>query len=96
MRNIKDKTSKQIERHLKGVANHWRIEILLLVASEGGITVYGIAKALGGNFKTISEHTRRLVQAGLVDKSYKGRTVTHKLSPYGKIFVSFIRTFQHS
>ena len=90
------KTSKQLERHLKGVANHWRIEMLLLVAERDGVTVEGIAEALGGNFKTISEHTRRLVQAGLLDKRYAGRTVTHTLSPYGKTITAFIRTFQHS
>ena len=90
------KTSKQLERHLKGVANHWRIEMLLLVAERDGVTVEGIAEALGGNFKTISEHTRRLVQAGLLDKRYAGRTVTHALSPYGKTITAFIRTFQHS
>ena len=92
----KVKSAKQLERHFKGIANHRRIDILLLIAAQSGIDVDGIAKQLQCNFKTISEHTRRLVQAGLVDKSYEGRTVVHKLSPYGKTIVSFIRTFQHS
>ena len=92
----KSKTAKQIERHLKGVANHWRIEILLFVAAQSGATVDEIARGVGGHFKTISEHARRLVQAGLVDKQYKGRTVVHTLSPYSRIFCVFIRTFQHS
>ena len=87
---------KQLERHFKGVANHRRIAILLLVASEKGIDVEEIAERLSCNIKTISEHTRRLVQAGLVDKAYKGRKVTHSLSPYGRTFYGFIRTFQHS
>ena len=90
------KTAKQMEWHFKGVANHRRIEILLLVASEEGITVEGVAERLQCNFKTISEHIRRLVQSGLMDKKYKGRTVAHSLSPYGKTFVSFLTTFQHS
>ena len=90
------KSAKQIERHVKGVANHWRIEILLLVAKNKGITVEGIADSLQGNNKTISEHTRRLAQAGLIDKKYVGRTISHTLSPYGKIFYKFITTFQHS
>lgn len=90
------KTTKQIERHVKGVANHRRIEILLLIAKNNGVTVEGIADMLGGNMKTISEHTRRLVQAGLIDKKYIGRSVSHTLSPYGKIFHNFITTFQHS
>mgnify|MGYP001580834074 CR=1 FL=1 len=90
------KTAKQMERHLKGVANHWRIAILFLVASERGISVDGIAENLHGNFKTISEHIRRLVQAGLVDKKYKSTTVTHSLSPYGEIFLQFLTKFSNS
>ncbi|MEK7132879.1 MAG: winged helix-turn-helix domain-containing protein [Patescibacteria group bacterium] len=90
------KNSKQLERHFKGVANHWRIEIIRIVRGHPGITVDGIADIANGNFKTISEHTRRLVHAGLINKEYSGRSVTHTLSPYGKIFVRFIETFQYS
>lgn len=92
----REKTSKQMERHFKGVANHHRIAILLLVKKNDKITVDEIADTLDSNLKTISEHTRRLVQAGLVTKQYKGRKVTHSLSPYGRTFVSFITTFSHS
>jgi len=90
------KTPKQIERHFKGAANHYRIAIILLVAERPNIIVDEIAKELSGNFKTISEHTRRLVQAGLLNKTYKGRSVLHVLSPYGERFLKFIKTFQHS
>jgi predicted transcriptional regulator len=90
------KTAKQLERHFKGVANHHRIDILLLVSESPKITVDGIAETLNKNFKTISEHTRRLVQAGLLNKKYQGRSVIHLLSPYGEKFVKFIKTFQHS
>jgi len=83
-----------MERHFKGVANHRRIEILSLVAQNAGITVEEITDSLGCNFKTISEHTRRLAQAGLINKEYRGRTVIHTLSPYGKIFYDFIKKFR--
>ncbi len=92
----KIKTAKQLERHLKGVANHRRIEILMLIAAGGGIALEDIADNLNCNIKTISEHTRRLVQAGLVNKEYRGRQVIHTLSPYGKIFYKFLQTFSHS
>lgn len=92
----KIKTGKQLERHFKGVANHRRIEILLLVRAHEGITVEDIAETLRANIKTVSEHTRRLVHAGLLNKEYQGRSVAHSLSPYGRTFVEFIRTFQHS
>jgi len=85
-----------MERHFKGVANHYRIFILGIVAEKKDITVEGITEELGANFKTISEHTRRLVQAGLINKKYRGREVIHALSPYGRIFHRFIKTFQHS
>jgi DNA-binding transcriptional ArsR family regulator len=90
----KSKTAKQMERHLKGVANHHRIEIVLLVATRDGITLESIATALGSSEKTLGEHTRRLVQAGLINKRYRGRYVEHTLSPYGKVFVRFLKSLQ--
>lgn len=90
----KIKTTKQMERHLKGVANHYRIEILLIVAEHKKITLESIVKILGANVKTTGEHTRRLYLAGLVNKKYRGKFVEHSLSPYGKTFVRFIKSFQ--
>ena len=87
------KTSKQLERYFKGVANHWRIAIVSLVSEQEGITVEEITAALGANFKTISQHTRSLVHAGLMNKEYRGRTVRHFLSRYGKALVVFVKTF---
>lgn len=90
------KTAKQMERHLKGMANHYRIEILLLVAEQEGITLEDIVKTLSANEKTIGEHTRRLFQAGLINKKYRGKFVEHTLSPYGKTFVRFLKSFQQA
>ena len=91
----KIKTAKQMERHLKGIANHYRIDILSLVAKHGGITLESIVEILDANQKTIGEHTRRLYQAGLIKKKYQGKFVEHTLSPYGKMFVKFLKSFQH-
>ena len=87
------KTAKQLERYFKGAANHRRLEILLLIDKSEGMTLEKIANVLDCNIKTISEHTRRLVQAGLLNKRYHGRTVEHSLSPYGKQFAHFARKF---
>jgi DNA-binding transcriptional ArsR family regulator len=87
------KTSKQLERYFKGAANHSRLEILHIVKGSEGITLDKIASQLHKNFKTISEHTRKLVNAGLLNKKYQGREVAHSLSPYGKKFLDFIKTF---
>ena len=93
MKTNKTKTAKQLERHFKGMANHRRIAILLLVSKDPNITLEAISESLDCNIKTISEHTRRLVQAGLLNKEYRGRKVEHRVSPYGKIFCDFISKF---
>lgn len=88
------KTAKQMERHFKGIANHYRIKILLLISARDGITLEDIVETLGANEKTLGEHTRRLFQAGLINKKYRGKFVEHTLSPYGKAFVRFLKAFQ--
>lgn len=88
------KNAKQIERHFKGIANHWRIEVMLLLSEETDLSLEKIAKRLNANFQTMAEHVRRLNVAGLVNKKYHGREVHHSLSPYGKKFASFLKTAQ--
>lgn len=88
------KTPKQMERHLKGMANHYRIAILLLVAEREGITLDNIVGELGANEKTVGEHTRRLFIAGLINKRHRGTSIEHSLSPYGKVFARFLESFQ--
>lgn len=89
------KTATQMERHLKGISNHYRIEILFFISKRQRLTLEEIVKAIGANEKTLGEHTRRLVNAGLVNKRYRGRFVEHTLSPYGETFVRFLKSFQH-
>ncbi len=83
-----------MERHLKGMANHYRIEILLLVAEREGITLLEVIDKLKANDKTIGEHTRRLVSAGLINKKHNGVFVEFYLSPYGKMFAQFLKSFK--
>ena len=92
----RQKTSRQLERHMKGLANHWRLDILFALGKVDGLTLDDIANQVGGNIKTISEHTRRLSHAGLLNKAYRGRAVAHTLSPYGRRFLEFIKTFSYS
>lgn len=91
----KQKSPRKLERHFKGVSNHRRIQILLYVADHDGSTLEDLVTAFDVNQKTLSEHTRRLVIAGLLEKSYAGRSVQHALTPYGEIFVDFIKKFAH-
>ena len=90
----KAKSPRKLERHFKGVANHRRIQILLLISRCPEIIQEDIIEELKGNQKTISEHIRRLYHAGLIDKTYAGRAMQHTLTPYGKIFVDFIASFR--
>ena len=89
------KTAKQMERHLKGIANHYRIEILLIISDNEKITLEDIVKIIGANGKTIGEHARRLYQAGLINKKYRGKFVEHSLSPYGKTFIHFLKSSKY-
>jgi len=88
------KNTKELERHFKGIANHRRIEILFLIGRSKGVSLEEISEALNCNFKTTSEHTRRLEQAGLINKRYQGRRVIHSLSNYGRAIYRFIEEFK--
>jgi len=92
----KPKTARQLERHLKGVANHRRIDMLFLISEREGISVDGISLCLKCNMKTASMHLIRLEHAGLIRKRNNGNLVTHELSPYGKTILSFLKSFQYS
>ena len=84
-----------MERHLKGMANHYRIEILLLVAKQKGITLSEVIHTIKANDRTIGEHTRRLSSAGLINRKHDGVFVELSLSPYGKMFVNFLKSFKN-
>ena len=96
MADKKVKGPRNLERYFKGVANHRRIQILMLVAKVPDLSLIDITERVKGNMKTIAEHTRRLVIAGLIEKRYAGRDLQHRLTPYGRIFYDFIKTFSGS
>lgn len=87
------KESKKLERVFKGVSNHHRIDILFLIKNHPDISLFEIADQLSANRKTISEHTRKLALAGLVNKSYNSRQVKHRLSPYGERIAEILNNF---
>ncbi|MBI2888501.1 MAG: winged helix-turn-helix transcriptional regulator [Candidatus Liptonbacteria bacterium] len=88
------KSYRQLERITKGVANHRRIEILELLHREPQLSVMEISEKLGANFKTVSEHVRRLAHAGLVLKRSEGAAVRHVLVPQGTLILKFLRTLE--
>ena len=87
------KESRKLERIFKGVANHRRIDILFLIKKQPEINLGEISEYLKCNLKTIAEHTRRLVIAGLVNKKRIDNTAAHLLSPYGKKIYQILKNF---
>jgi len=85
---------RKLERIVKGFANHRRIQIMELLEREPKLSVFEVSYRLNVNFKTISEHLRRLTLAGLVIKSNKGSEVEHILSNSGKYILKFLRTLE--
>jgi len=88
------KFTRQLERIVKGFANHRRIEIMMLLERTPELSVIEIADALRINFKTASEHIRRLAIPGLVLKRNEGNNVRHVLSPLGKTILKFLRRLE--
>ena len=88
------KNNRQLERIVRGFSNHRRIEIMVLIDKEPELSVLEVATKLRINFKTASEHIRRLAIAGLMWKRNEGNSVRHKLSPTGKTILKFLRTLE--
>ena len=84
----------QLERVVKGFANHRRLEILELLAKKPELSVFDIAEELNINFKTAPEHIRRLAIAGLVLKRSDANSVRHKLTDRGSTILKFLRTLE--
>ena len=93
-RIIKNRTHRQLERLVKGFANHRRIEILELLKKHPELSIEEISRYLKVNFKTISEHVKRLAIAGLVLKRSEGHNVRHKLTFRAKQVLEFLRTLE--
>lgn len=88
------KTRKELERIAKGFANHRRIQILELLDGVGELPLFAIAERLGINIKTASEHTKKMVDAGLIEKQYAGLLVRHRLTDRGKTILEFCRILE--
>ena len=85
---------RQIERIVKGFANHRRVQIVTLLEETPELSVAEIATKLKINFKTASEHIRRLAIAGLVLKRNRGVNVLNKLSAQGESILKFLRKLE--
>ena len=90
----KKKNYRRLERIVKGVSNHRRIQILDLLVREPELSVLEIADKLNIDFRTASEHIRKLTIAGLVMKRSDGVSVRHKLTDRGLTIFKFLKTLE--
>lgn len=88
------KTVKQLERIVKGFANHRRLQILSLLYKEPELSVQEISEKLKSEFKNISAHINKMAIAGLVIKRSEGNMVRHKLTNRGKTILQFVRIIE--
>lgn len=88
------KSFHHLERIVRGYANHRRIEILDLLEKYPELSVAEISGRLRINFKTASEHIRRLAIAGLLVKRSDGVNVRHKLTSRGLSILKFLRILE--
>jgi DNA-binding MarR family transcriptional regulator len=93
LENKSKKKPRELERTMRGVSNHRRIQILAYLAKHKDATMEQLSEALDCNFKTISGHTQKLVHAGLIEKKYLGLSVLHSLTRQGSKVQSFLSSF---
>lgn len=86
--------TRSLEKIVRGFSNHRRIQLLALLAEKPNLSVFEIADELNVNFKTISDHLRRLLNVGLVEKKNKGNMVCNKLTDLGNSILKFLRTLE--
>ena len=86
------KKPRQLERFVKGFSNHRRIQILDLLARTPELSLMEITDELNINFRTASDHIRRMVVAGLVLKRNEGAMVRHAISDLGRKVLNFLKS----
>ncbi|TSC77393.1 MAG: Uncharacterized protein G01um101433_623 [Parcubacteria group bacterium Gr01-1014_33] len=84
----------RLQRLVRGFSNHRRIEILELLSGKPELSVREVSEELDINFKTASEHIRRLAIVGLVHKRAENTNVRHKLTVVGIVILKFLRTLE--
>lgn len=87
-------TTRQLERVVKGFANHRRLEIMGLLRRKPELSVEEISEHLEIGYENASDHVRKLAIAGLVAKRSDGKSVRHKLTPRAIHVLTFCKTLE--
>ncbi len=88
------KTNRELERIVKGFANHRRLQVLQLLGKEPELSVQEIAEELKSEMKNISAHINKMAIAGLVMKRHEANSVRHKLTKRGNTILQFVRIIE--
>ena len=89
-----NKTNKELERIVKGFANHRRLQVLKLLYQEPELSVQEISGKLKSEFKNISAHINRMAIAGLLMKRSDSKSIRQKLTKRGNIILKFVRMLE--
>lgn len=85
---------RQLERVIKGFANHNRLKMLELLEREPELSVVDIAEKLKIGYENASDHIRKMAIAGLLLKRSDGPNVRHKLTPLAQSILAFCKKLQ--
>ncbi len=85
---------RRLERILKGVASHRRIQILDLLHTEPELSVLQISEKLKIGYQNASDHVRKMAVAGLLLKRNEGAAVRHKLTPRAESMLVFCKRLE--
>jgi DNA-binding transcriptional ArsR family regulator len=82
---------RQLERIVKGFANHRRLQILDLLKKEPDLTIDQLCERTKSEYMNISDHVRKMAAAGLVSKRNDGAYVRHKLTRRAEGILAFCK-----
>lgn len=88
------KTNRELERIIKGIANHRRLQVLELLQKEPELSVQEISDKVKSDIKNISSHINKMAVSGLVMKRSDGKSIRHKLTNRGKNILTFVRMLE--
>ena len=82
---------RQLERVIKGFANHNRLKVLELLEREPELSVVDIAEKLKIGYENTSDHIRKMAITGLLLKRSDGPNVRHRLTPLAQFVLIFCK-----
>ncbi|MDO8594585.1 MAG: winged helix-turn-helix domain-containing protein [bacterium] len=89
-----NKTYRELERIVRGFANHRRIQILEMLKKQPEMSVDEIAAFLDISYKTVAAHVHRLAVGGLVLKRNQDVSVRHRLTSRAEFILKFLRALE--